>query len=114
LTDKINIHLDIKNVPKKLNHEIHLGIYRILQEQLTNILKHAEAKNVNIIVRFAAKSLLLTIQDDGKGFELNTKRKGIGISNMYARANSINGDLNIKTSIGKGCLLELKVTVQAK
>jgi PAS domain S-box-containing protein len=114
LTDKINIHLDLKNVPKKLNHEIHLGIYRIIQEQLTNILKHAEAKNVNIIVRFAAKNLLLSIQDDGKGFELNAKRKGIGISNMYARANSINGDLHIKTSIGKGCLVELKVPVQVK
>ena len=114
LTDKINIHLDIKNVPKKLNHEIHLGIYRIIQEQLTNILKHADAKNVHISVGTASKNLLLTMKDDGNGFELKTKRKGIGISNMYARANSINAEIKIITSIGKGCLLELRVPVNAK
>jgi len=111
LTDKLNITLDIKRIKWKLNHQTHLGIYRIVQEHLTNILKHAEAKNVFIDIQSSSKTLHIVIKDDGKGFRLNAKRKGIGISNMNARAASINAQIQFITTPGKGCTLELTVPI---
>ena len=111
LTDKINIHLEFSNVYEKLDQVTHLGIYRIIQEHLTNILRHAQAKNVEIKIKGSEVELQLLIVDDGKGFDVHSKRSGIGISNMFSRAESLNSKLKIKSSPGNGCRLLLTVPI---
>ena len=87
-----------------------LTTYRIIQEQLNNIVKHAKAKNVNILFGNCQESdsIRLSIVDDGKGFDTTTKRTGVGLRNITSRAELIGGTVTVISSPGNGC--ELTVT----
>jgi PAS domain S-box-containing protein len=105
-TDKISISLDIAKIELlEINQELQLAIYRILQEHLTNILKHAEAEIVQIVFDHRDGNLVLKVTDNGKGFDLKRKRNGIGITNMITRAENLNGALSINSAPGLGCVL---------
>jgi len=91
--------------------ELKLNIYRIIQEQINNILKHAEATHVSIRLISGNGYLTASVTDDGKGFNLKAKRKGIGITNMINRVESFNGELTITSNPGHGCTLLLKMPV---
>jgi len=91
-----------------ISNDLKLNIYRIIQEQLNNILKHADAKNVRVTVQTDNRILSIVVTDDGKGFDVTKKRKGIGISNMMNRIESFNGQVVIESSPGKGCRIEIK------
>jgi len=91
-------------VPDKLiSDDLKLNIYRIIQELANNILKYAEAKKVNIVIETRDEAIRIVVEDDGKGFDLGSKRNGIGISNIINRAETFNGTVEIKTSPGNGC-----------
>ena len=91
-----------------LPDDLKLNVYRIIQEQLNNIAKHAAAKNVSVSVQTANNMISVVVADDGKGFDLNEKRKGIGISNMINRIQSFSGEVAIESSPGKGCRIVIK------
>jgi PAS domain S-box-containing protein len=106
--------LFIYNVPPGLlSDDIKLNIYRILQEQVNNIIKYAGAKNVTVSVTSGTDSIEVLVTDDGKGFDLNAKREGIGISNMKNRVETFNGALKITTRPGKGCVLQAIIPFDA-
>jgi PAS domain S-box-containing protein len=88
--------------------ELELAIYRIVQEQLTNVVKHAEATRVTIVLREMNDGLLLSIRDDGKGFDPAERAPGIGLENMRRRAVAMGGELKILSAPGKGCELILR------
>ena len=92
-----------------IDDELKLNIYRIVQEQINNILKHAAAKNVSVAIEAEDKTINIWVVDDGKGFDPNKKRKGIGISNMFNRVESFNGEVKIETSPGNGCKTRIKI-----
>lgn len=92
-----------------ISDDLKLNIYRTIQEQLNNITKHAAARNVNISVQAHNNIISIVVADDGKGFDVNKKRKGIGISNMMNRIESFNGEVSIESSPGKGCRIMIKV-----
>ena len=89
----------------KLQEDVQLAIYRITQEQMTNILRYAEADKVVISLICTPDTIKLGISDNGKGFDVAKKRKGVGISNMYTRAQSVGGRVEIISSPGQGCTL---------
>ncbi|HTM93220.1 MAG TPA: PAS domain-containing sensor histidine kinase, partial [Flavisolibacter sp.] len=82
-----------------------LSLFRIVQEQLNNIIKHAGAKNVSIQLFSKANELVLQISDDGKGFDPDCLHKGIGILNIKSRAELFNGKAEFFSQPGNGCLL---------
>lgn len=86
-----------------MNGELKLVIYRIIQEQLNNILKHAEASKVEIELKDDAGGLIVTISDNGKGFDPIVKKEGIGLKNIINRAGLYNGKIDIVSSPGDGC-----------
>ncbi|HXB93140.1 MAG TPA: PAS domain S-box protein [Puia sp.] len=88
--------------------DLKLNIYRIIQEQITNILKHAHASSVDILLGSDDGFIHVTVADDGKGFELTDNRKGIGITNMINRIESFNGDYLLDSSPGEGCTLHVR------
>lgn len=92
-----------------IEDDIKLNVYRIVQEQINNILKHASAASAIINIKDDFEFLYLTIEDDGKGFDPTQKRTGIGISNMINRVESFNGELEIETAPGNGCKLKIKI-----
>jgi PAS domain S-box-containing protein len=93
---------------KSLPDDLKLNIYRILQEQVNNVTKHAAARKINVSIRTEDNVVTVVVEDDGKGFDTNKKRKGIGISNVINRIESFNGEVAIESSPGKGCTLTIK------
>jgi PAS domain S-box-containing protein len=90
-----------------------LMLFRIIQEQVNNVLKHAEAGKLVIELIMHEKLISLSITDNGKGFELEKVRfkKGVGLSNIESRANLFNGKVAITTAPGKGCKLFIQVPI---
>lgn len=93
----------IKN--RHLTQELQTTIYRIVQEQLTNVIKYAFANSVKVVIAGTHKDIAVQVQDNGIGFDLKEKNHGNGITNMISRAETIGGSLRIETSPGKGCTL---------
>ena len=109
-TGNITVDKQWKSFQEKgLNKDQRLTIYRIVQEQLNNILKHAAAKKVLISLRLAddGRGVELLIKDNGKGFDTAPKKNGVGLRNIISRAGLFDGKVNIYSEPGRGC--ELKV-----
>ncbi|HEX9509233.1 MAG TPA: PAS domain S-box protein [Puia sp.] len=105
---KMKIRLNIFGLDENsLLPEQKLNVYRIIQEQLNNILKHAQASTVEIELNKVKEQISLQVKDDGKGFDPRARRKGIGISNIISRAELYNGKVEIESAPGKGCRLEV-------
>lgn len=111
----IKIHFFSKNLPKRLAIEKEIAFFRIIQESLANIIKHASAKQVFVNLIKNKKSLSLTVEDDGIGFVpkmvLNgSKEKGpLGLLIMRERAEQLGGKLIIESRIGRGALLLVEI-----
>jgi signal transduction histidine kinase len=90
-----------------ISRELHLTIYRIVQEGLNNVIKYAEATTAIIAIRHWENTLNVTIYDDGKGFDTKVKRSGIGIANMRSRAENMGGKFEINSTPGSGCAIKI-------
>lgn len=84
-----------------------LMIYRVVQEQINNIIKHSEAANATINLTKNGNNLLLTISDDGVGFDTHQRSKGIGVQNIRNRIEFYSGKLNIISRPGEGCKFKI-------
>ncbi|MBO9570979.1 MAG: hypothetical protein J7497_02030 [Chitinophagaceae bacterium] len=89
-----------------------LMVYRILQEQLNNILKHSKAEHVQIELKQKEPNVYLRIEDDGMGFDLARIKSGLGFKNIRHRLELINGNMNIESSPGEGCKIEAFFTAE--
>ncbi len=83
--------------------ELKVSIYRILQEALTNICKHAQATHVEIQIMTTSNYIYVIIDDNGKGFNLKQNTTGFGLQGMRDRTQSLGGQLEIQTAPRKGC-----------
>jgi two-component system sensor histidine kinase UhpB len=95
-----------------LNEEQKTTLFRIVQEQVNNILKYSEATNVVIDLTSYESQVKLLISDNGKGFDPAVKAKGIGFHNIASRAKLFNGSMNIDSSAGNGCRLAVSIYCQ--
>jgi two-component system, NarL family, sensor histidine kinase UhpB len=114
LTTPIAVHLQISNsTVNKLNNRQQIALYRIIQEQMNNIIKHADAQTIDLKLDENENCIHLVICDNGKGFNTKTKRSGIGLNNMQSRAELLNGRVNIESENGKGCILKVDLPVNS-
>jgi PAS domain S-box-containing protein len=90
-----------------LDYGLKLTIYRIVQEQMNNILKHANACQITITLKEHGNKLILTIFDNGKGFDTQTRRRGIGLNNIINRADVFNGKVDIQSAPEQGCMVRV-------
>ena len=95
----------------KISKKIKLNVYRIIQEAVHNINKYASAKNVNIDFKNSDKILILTVKDDGVGFDTSTNKRGIGLLNIDSRAKKIHAECSISSEIGIGTQLRLWIKI---
>ncbi|WP_298141530.1 tetratricopeptide repeat-containing sensor histidine kinase [Flavobacterium sp.] len=100
----------------KVSNIIKINLYRILQEALQNINKHAQAKNISIHFRIDKKeNLLFDIEDDGIGYDTtDKKKKGIGTKNIVERTQQCNGFIDIKSEVGVGSKIIITFPVDSK
>lgn len=114
----IEVSLKFSNVPDRLSSAIELNLYRIIQEALTNIQKHAQASHVEIHVTKKKSSLELTIKDNGIGFDSllranpSKPEEGFGLISMRERAASLRGALEIKSAPGHGTEIFVRVPIK--
>lgn len=108
-TDKLKVNIEVELSVNELSSDLQLAIYRILQEQLANILKHADATLLLIVVKREGKFLDVIIKDNGKGFDPVLVKQGIGLENIQRRAQAHDGLVVINSAPGKGVELIVKI-----
>ena len=99
---------------QKINQIIKANLYRIIQEALQNIIKHAQAKNVSLFFNVDKLKLVLEIKDDGIGFDTKQKPRGIGMRNMTSRIKKLNGEFTVLSKPTKGTLLTIQIPFKSK
>jgi signal transduction histidine kinase len=92
-----------------LADNLKLMLFRITQEQVNNIVRHAHAKSITIKLQQDAEHLILTVYDDGVGFDPDHHKKGLGFKNIASRAALFNGTVEIDTAPGHGCTVTVTV-----
>lgn len=90
---------------EEMSENFQLDIFRIVQEQLNNIRKHSKASGIDICISRMNAGLVLSIADNGIGFDTSKKSKGIGLKNIVSRAESYKGKAEFISEPGKGCTL---------
>ncbi len=112
LTGLIHFSLNVFGFKQRLQKDYELSIYRITQELINNVLKHAEAKNIFLQVGLRDETITIIIEDDGKGFDLSAHKEGYGIKNMETRTKLLSGRIHIESTPGKGTnvLIEIPYT----
>ena len=94
-----------------LSEKLKLTIFRIVQEQLNNIIKHSQAATAFISLKKINKIIRLNIKDDGIGFNMATKRNGVGLRNITSRAEVNNGTVVLESQPGAGCKIEVSFSI---
>jgi signal transduction histidine kinase len=89
----------------EIDQNLKITLYRIVQEQLNNIIKHADAADVHVSISSDNRHLNLKIEDNGKGFDTHESRRGIGINNIISRAEAYHGVVALDSQPGDGCTL---------
>jgi len=107
----INIHVNIHGFEERIQETHEIALYRIIQEVLNNIIKHAEASNVFINLKKENNELSLQVVEDGKGFNISRldKSEGLGWKNIKSRISMMSGRLNIISQIGKGSEINILI-----
>jgi signal transduction histidine kinase len=95
--------------PEAIPANIKTELLRIVQEAIQNIIKHANATQVDIQLFKHDNQLVITLEDNGDGFDMNTRYTGIGVTNMKARAESLDGTLDISTKPGQGTAMIISI-----
>ncbi len=114
LREKIDVQVFIDpNFDVDLPLELKINLYRILQEQMSNIIKYAHATVVNINLSATADSVILHIKDNGRGFDPRVQSNGIGLENIRRRTKLFEGMFKLTTAPGTGCevMVELSLAV---
>lgn len=97
----------IDDVEMTLSTEKELTLFRIIQEALSNIVKHADATRVNIILQYRSKEFTVDIFDNGSGFDTNGKMEGLGLISMKQRTELLQGTLQIDSADGGGTRIKI-------
>ena len=106
---EIDFRAEIDQVQSEVAHDVAIAIYRITQEWLTNIVKHAAADNVSVSLNADGGRLTLEILDDGTGFDPQTVKKGLGLKGIEERSRMVGATVSVNSTPGTGSSLKLIV-----
>ena len=107
----IEVRYQFDELQETIKAELQLAMYRVIQEQFTNILKHAKASLVVIIVQRRNGDICMSIEDNGVGFDTHVTKNGIGLENIKRRVQVFNGTFSIQALAGKGCKLDVQFPI---
>jgi len=116
----LKVRVDITGDEILISSALKIAIFRIVQEALNNITKHAQAKDVYIQLEYRLKQVVVSVRDDGDGFDLATvrmshaRRPSLGLAGMQERAALMGGEVSIQSSPGQGTLVEAKLPLESE
>lgn len=106
--NKLIVSFECSGLSSRLSDETESVLFRVIQESVNNVIKHAEAKHLDIQVHKDDDGMSVTIEDDGKGFDMKTiKKHGIGLKNIYSRVQLHAGTVEIDSQPGRGTLVAI-------
>ncbi len=112
----VKVRIETSGLEERLPPEIETAVFRIVQESLSNVLRHAEAHEVNVSLSKGNGRLLLKVEDDGKGFDVGkirtSKSRNLGLIGMEERATLLGGRFNIFSSEGEGTKISVEIPLQ--
>lgn len=110
-TERIKFSFEQININERFNRDLELSIYRIILELLNNIIKHSSAKNANIQVIKNDELVNIIVEDDGKGFDVNNVKYGMGFVNIQSRVEAFGGKLVLDSKPFRGCTIIIEIPI---
>lgn len=108
----LKINLNVSNLNESIEPNIEKVLYRVIQESVNNVIKHAQASQLNIQLSKNKNSIEATIEDNGVGFDSKgTDYEGIGLKNIRDRVAFLKGNVDISSQKGKGTLLAIQIPI---
>jgi two-component system, NarL family, sensor kinase len=113
LNESIQLHFKVQfhGLENRLDAANEIVVYRIIQELLNNVVKHAEATIVLVQIMRHENNLNITIEDNGKGFDQTSSHNGDGLNNVRSRVDYLKGQLDIQSVPGKGTSVHIDLTI---
>lgn len=108
----VQIDIEVQGTSYSINPEVGAQLTRIVQESLNNILRHAKARNIKVLIKYELKQLHIYIQDDGCGFDRQNYQHGFGLKSMQQRADLIEAQLQISSLLGVGTQIIINLNVK--
>ena len=105
----VDFHPHPVDTINKIDENLQMELFKILQELMTNTLKHAQATNVDIHLNLIDKELSLLFEDNGKGFNTLEQIDGIGLENIKSRIKKLDGTLNVDSSLNRGTVIAIEI-----
>jgi signal transduction histidine kinase len=99
-----------QNMSDRLPHDVEIGLYRVSQELISNIIKHSQARNVSVQLYRTESTCVLSLSDDGIGFGTDDT-KGTGLTNINSRVTALNGDFKIQSKPEKGVTATIIINI---
>jgi signal transduction histidine kinase len=113
-TSGIPVRTQTSGCPQALPDEVESALFRIAQEALTNVAKHANATRVGLTLTYLDDVLLLDVRDDGSGFDTAIRTAGYGLAGMRERLSRIGGRLEVESVLGEGTAVNAAVPIGAR
>ena len=110
--DSVDIDLETHLGDDRLPADVETTMYRIVQEALTNVAKHANAGKVSVLVRRTDRAAVLVVEDDGAGFEASDETPGLGVVGMRERVALVGGRLKVETARGSGTTIAAEIPLR--
>jgi NarL family two-component system sensor histidine kinase LiaS len=110
--NNVNIDFQFSGDEEMLDIQRKKGLYRIISESTSNAIRHGKCSTIKVNYTIEDNETYLTVQDDGKGFDvdsINCDNSGLGLRNMTMLINSYNGEIDINSKIGAGTVIEIKI-----
>ncbi|MEK6451327.1 MULTISPECIES: tetratricopeptide repeat-containing sensor histidine kinase [unclassified Myroides] len=110
---QFDIFIDPRIELESFSHRYRISIYRIVQEALNNVQKYSNAKNCYVSFTYKTDTLVeVSVEDNGRGFDVYTTRRGKGLNNIQDRLNALNSKLVLTSTVGKGTILLFLVKIK--
>lgn len=108
----LKLNYFVKATENNFNEDAKINIYRIIQELLTNVVKHSRATEVTLQLIKHNDNLMVSVEDDGVGFDMRENRQGIGLNSIESRVRVLNGTMSVDSSPGHGTFISLFLPFQ--
>jgi two-component system NarL family sensor kinase len=108
------VQMNCEGVKRSMDHQREIILFRVLQECLQNVMKHSEAKNLDINFTYTDNVLSIQIKDDGKGFLIQPAKGsyGLGLMNINNRIQLMNGQITVESSPGTGTVIFIQLPIE--
>ncbi len=114
---KLSVNLTVMGRDRRLPDYAEVTVFRVIQELLTNVQKHAHATHVQVALDFQEDKVEASVEDDGSGFDVSEaqtsaqQRKGLGLSTIQERTEMLNGEVHVESRIGRGTKVRIEIPI---